>query len=199
MRGGCARPVRALAAAAALVVLMAACGGDDTIAEQARSGDGKGYVAGDGTVKTFPAADRGAPVEGVEGETLDGGRLDVGDLRGSVVVLNVWGSWCGPCTREAPDLQASSVELADRGVRFVGIDIRDDRASARAFERKVGITYPSIFDEDMSVLLALRGKASTTPSTLVLDPQGRVAARVAGPVERSTLVGLVEDVLAEQA
>ena len=113
-------------------------------------------------------------------------------------MLNVWGSWCAPCVAEAPALQKTWSELqADQApVDFVGIDFREDPARGAAFARKAGITYPSLSDESGVALLALQGKAPTTPTTLVLDTEGRIAARVNGPTTASTLRGLVDDVVA---
>ena len=193
-----ARWVGALAAAA-LLLGASACGPDpNSIAAQAKAGDQKGYVSGDGAVETIPAAERGEPVV-LTGELLDGTPWDIASTRGKVLVLNVWGSWCAPCVAEAPELQKTWEELqADKApVQFLGIDFREDPARGAAFAKKAGITYPSLSDESGVTLLALQGKAPTTPTTLVLDPGGRIAARVNGPATASTLRGLVDDVVAE--
>jgi thiol-disulfide isomerase/thioredoxin len=137
----------------------------------------------------------------VEGTTAAGDEVDVQALRPAVVVLNTWFAGCAPCRREAPVLQAASEQYTDKGVRVVGIDVRDTSASVVTnFQERNGVTYPSIVDADGQASLALRGFApSATPVTLVLDPQGRVAARVAGEVGSSVLDGLIDDVLAEAA
>ncbi len=121
--------------------------------------------------------------------------LDLADLRGHVVVLNVWGSWCAPCRAEAPDLAAISKETESRGVRFVGIDVRDNPAAARAFARSYGITYPSFDDQNGLVLAQFTGiiPVSAVPSTLVVDKSGVIRARVVGQVDGSTLRGLIQD------
>jgi thiol-disulfide isomerase/thioredoxin len=150
--------------------------------------------AEDGGVRTMdPVKQRKEPID-LAGTTLSGARLDLATLRGKPVVLNVWGSWCPPCRKEAPDLQAAATELADKAA-FVGIATRDDEANALAYERRFKVTYPSLFDRG-DMLLALRGAVSSQspPVTLVLDAQGRIAARFVGPVTRRTLVGMVEDV-----
>jgi thiol-disulfide isomerase/thioredoxin len=152
-------------------------------------------VAGNGTVTIVPPKDRDQPVRLV-GRSIEGNVVDVAAHRGHPVVVNVWGSWCGPCRKEAPALQAAYVQLKPSGVAFLGIDTRDDDlAQAKAFQESFGITYPSIVDDGGSVLLNLRGVVtpSAVPTTLVLDEQGRVAARVSGPVDTTTLVGLVHD------
>jgi thiol-disulfide isomerase/thioredoxin len=130
---------------------------------------------------------------------LDGATLETDDLRGRVTVFNVWGSWCGPCRAEAPELLAAADELGDRA-DFYGINVRDSPDAARAFERSFNITYPSVHpDESASTILAFRGvlTAAAVPSTVVVDKDGAVAARVVGQVDTATLVGLVEDVLSE--
>ena len=186
-------------AAAALLLGASGCTSDpNSVAAQAKAGDQKGYVSGDGAVETIPAAERDAPVE-LKGELLDGTAWDAASARGKVLVLNVWGSWCAPCVAEAPDLQKTWAGLqADKAaVQFMGIDFREDPARGAAFAKKAGITYPSLSDESGVAILALQGKAPTVPTTLVLDTEGRIAARVNGPATASTLRGLVDDVVAE--
>lgn len=150
-------------------------------------------------VTEIPVDGRGAPVE-LSGTTLTDEPLDLADLRGRPVVVNVWGSWCAPCRTEAPILAATSAAYADR-VSFVGVDVKDNRAAAIAFEQNYGITYPSIEDPDGRAVLALSQyvPASAVPVTLVLDDQGRVAARVLGAVREATLTALLDAVLAEAA
>lgn len=142
----------------------------------------------------YPGND-GIPLPQIEGKAVDGQMLDLADLRGHVVVLNVWGSWCAPCRAEAPDLAAISKETESRGVRFVGIDVRDNPAAARAFARSYGITYPSFDDQNGLVLAQFTGiiPVSAVPSTLVVDKSGVIRARVVGQVDGSTLRGLIQD------
>lgn len=193
-----------LAAAVAVGVLclgLTACSADaNSIAAQAKSGDGKGFVSGDGTIERVALDQRSAPLT-LGGTTLEGAPWDVSDARDKVLVLNVWGQWCGPCVAEMPHLQQvwSQASAAGKPVQFMGINYRDGAETARAFLRANKITYPSLEDDGGRTLLALRGKANTTPTTLVLDRQGRIAARVSGPVTAATLSGLVNDVLGESA
>lgn len=181
------------------VLLVAGCTGEgNDLADQYPAGNDRGYIVGDGTITTIAAAERGDPVDFTATST-EGEQLSVSDLRGDVVVLNFWYAQCPPCRAEAPDLQAVAEESADDGVQFVGVNIRDDSATAQAFERSFDIGYPSVLDDDGQIRLALRGQVppSAVPSTLVLDREGRVAARVLGAVSRSTLGALVEDAVAE--
>jgi peroxiredoxin len=99
---------------------------------------------------------------------------------------------------EAPGLQQAWTQLqaGDTGARMVGIDFREEAARGAAFVSAAGLTYPSLSDESGVLILGLQGKAPTVPTTLVLDPRGRIAARVNGPVDTGTLTGLVDDVAA---
>lgn len=159
---------------------------------------GQNFVAGDGAI-TIVAPDKRPAPGTLRGTTVDGRTVDLADYKGHAVVLNVWGSWCAPCQQEAPALQAASRQLAGKGVTFLGINTRETGGTpaARAFERSYGITYPSLFDQGADYLLALRGAvaANAIPSTVVIDPQGRIAARISGPTTKDTLVDLVDDVL----
>lgn len=179
---------------------LAACSGPapGSIADQAASGDRKGYVSGDGTVTQLAVADRAAPVD-LSGTLLDGSSWSAAGERGRVVVLNVWGSWCPPCVEETPTLQKvwDTADRAKAPVRFVGLNVRDSVASATAFLEAQKVTFPSLRYDDGAALLALQGKASAIPSTLVLDGQGRIAARVLGPVTQTVLQGLIDDAVAE--
>lgn len=186
-----------------LSLVTAACNDANSVASQAMAGDGKGYVAGDGTVEQLAVADRGAPVS-LAGTTVDGKSWSTAtDAAGKVVVVNVWGSWCAPCVDETPHLQQvwQSYSNAGKPVAFVGIDIKESAATASAFLKANSVTYPSLSDSGSGgqPMLALQGKAAATPSTLVLDRQGRIAARVLGATTVSTLTGLVDDVLGERA
>ncbi len=144
---------------------------------------------------TLYPGDKGIAAPQIDGQTVDGEFLRLSDLRGHVVVLNVWGSWCAPCRAEAPDLAKISKETAPWGVRFVGVNVRDNPASARAFARSFDITYPSWDDENGLVLAQFTGiiPVSAVPSTVVLDANGVIRASVVGRVEASTLNGLIED------
>jgi thiol-disulfide isomerase/thioredoxin len=142
----------------------------------------------------FPVAAR-QPVPAITGRTLDGKQLALRELTGSVVVVNVWASWCTSCREESAALAAVAKEMQRQPVRFLGIDEQDSPAAARTFLETAGTPYPQLADPDGDVLteLALLPQ-SGIPSTLVLDPHGRMAARVIGPVTRDELRRLISAV-----
>ena len=146
----------------------------------------------------YPAGERD-PSPTLEGRTLDDEAFNLEDLRGQVVVINVWGSWCGPCRAETPDLVRIANKTADEGVQFVGIDTRDERASAQAFAKNYNVPYPSVFDPTGQALLPFGSviPSAAIPSTLIVDADGNVAARVIGAVDETTLAGLLDDLIAE--
>jgi thiol-disulfide isomerase/thioredoxin len=143
------------------------------------------------------AADERPPAPSLDGETLDGEPFELSDLAGNVVVINIWGSWCGPCRVETPDLVRVANEHADQPVKFVGIDTRDSLAGARAFVARFKVPYPSIYDQDGQALLSFNKliPSAAVPSTVVIGRDNTVAATVVGAVSYSTLSGLVEDEL----
>lgn len=179
MKKGRALRLAALAQGAlVLAIALAGCASSDGLAE--RYGTGQGYVSGDGAYLEIPVDQRGAPVE-FSGPTVDGGSTGSADLVGSVAVVNFWYAGCPPCRLEAPDLAALSAELDD--VPFVGVNVYDTADVARTFDEEQGIGYPSILDVATgSVQLAFAGSVApnAVPTTLVLDRQGRVAARISG-------------------
>ena len=146
-------------------------------------------------VTEFPPEERQL-LPAIAGRTLDGEELDVASFSGGAVVVNVWGSWCGPCRKEAPDLVRVARQTSAWGVHFVGIDTRDNVAAGRAFARRFHVPYPSLDDQDGRILAQFAGivPISAVPSTIVVDADGRVAARVVGPVDASTLTALLETV-----
>ncbi len=178
-----------------LGAVLTGCGGDGRV----EPADSAGFVEGSGVVTVVPPEQRqSAPP--FAGPLLDGGTFDLADARGEVVVLNVWGSWCAPCRAEAPDLVAVAEGTASDGVRVVGVNTRDTPTAAQAFEDEFSVPYPSVVDADGRLLLAFRETLppAAIPSTLVIDRQGRMAARVVGPITERSLTDLVEQVAAEE-
>lgn len=201
-----ARRRRVVAASLVGLALLgvAACTSDpNSLASQANAGDNKGFIAGDGEVQQLAAPQRRAPLQ-LSGTTVTGAQWSMAeDAVGKVAVVNVWGSWCGPCVEEMPHLQSvwAAYEKAKKPVAFVGIDINESSATGGSFLRVNGVTYPSINEQASTTQprLALQGMAAATPTTLVLDRQGRIAARVLGATTVGTLTAIVDDVLAEKA
>ena len=196
------RSIRRLAVvlAVASAVVLSGCTANDDLAEQYRSGNGQGYISGDGAYTVIAEADRGEPIE-FAGVIETGDTVSSDDYRGEVLVVNFWYAACPPCRLEAPDLEALSQRFAPDGVRFLGVNISDQAATAMSFAEEFGVTYPSILDvNDGSVRLAFAGQVApnAVPTTLVLDQQGRVAARISGVIsEPSVLRSMITDVLAE--
>ncbi|WP_040339475.1 TlpA family protein disulfide reductase [Candidatus Blastococcus massiliensis] len=133
------------------------------------------------------------------GELLDGASFDSAKLAGDVAVINFWGSWCGPCRVETPDLQTVHADLGDRGVQFLGVDVKDDRQLAIAFMDQVGAEYPSLFDPRGEVAMAFRGfPANAVPSTILIDRDGGVAAVYTGAITQDDLRQALSTLLAEE-
>ena len=186
------RAALTVAVAGLLVSGMAACSTEDTKLSQ-NDGSGKGYIAGDGTVTEYHGKERSDPVE-FTGKTFAGESIDAATLGADVTVLNFWYAACAPCRAEAPTLKKLSEEFADQGVDFVGVNVRDEKAAAEAFDRTFKLDYPSIRDLDGGVLLSLTQYVppAAVPTTLVLDKDRRVTARVLGVAEESTLRALIK-------
>ncbi len=180
--------------AAVPLLFLAGCAGSDFSAGE------QGFVSADGKVTVVDAEERQEPRGEVAGETVYGDPVSLADHRGKVVVMPVWGSWCAPCRAEAPMLAEAARDLEDDGVVFLGIDSRDPTtANVRRFEERFDIPYDSIYDPDGSTLLAFHGTLPPTaiPSFVFIDAEGRIAARALDSMSRSTLYGVVEDVLGE--
>jgi thiol-disulfide isomerase/thioredoxin len=182
-----------------LVAALAVTAAAATACTDTNGTNGKDYVTGDGRVIEIDEGDRGEPVE-VSGESLDGDAVDLTDLRGQVVVVNVWGSWCPECRSEMPVLVDASDELPG-GATLVGVDIREaSKDNALAFERSFDVPYPSLYDPGSETLLSFPSPFNPrdTPSTIVLDSKGRVAALIRGELpSKLTLLDVVQEVANE--
>lgn len=165
------------------------------------SGDGTaGFITGKGGIATAKAGTRAAAPD-ISGPAVDGtGTLKLADYRGKVVVVNVWGSWCSPCRNEAKGLQATAEKYGEQ-VQFLGINTRDtDPANAVAFEKNFGVTYPSIYDPDGTQILKFpKGSLppQSIPTTLVIDKDGKLAARAMRAISDEDLAKMIDPVLAE--
>lgn len=188
-----------LVAVVAVALLLAGCSAPGVSAEY-EPGSGE-YVSGDGTTHFWPAGERGDPIV-FGGETDTGDVLSSGDLAGQVVLVNFWYAGCGPCRTEAADLNDLYDDYAEKGVAFVGVNIRDDVANALSFTEKYDVAYPSILDvSDNAVTLAFATPAppTTTPTTYLLDADGRVAARFTSAIQSPSVVAaMIDDLLAER-
>ncbi len=184
---------RVFLAAVALLALAGCSSGKDAVVQ----GSSFSFVSPGGKVDiTYDLAQRQtAPVLAGEDLMNEGKQLSLADFPGKVVVLNLWGQWCGPCRTEVPEMEA----VARQGVQVVGIDVRDPaREVAQDFVRDRKLTYPSIYDPDGRVLLKLSGyPRNIIPSTIVLDKQHRVAAVFLRPVLAQDLLPVTQRLAAE--
>jgi thiol-disulfide isomerase/thioredoxin len=190
------------AAIAALAVGLAACS-NDPLADQYLEGSNKGYIGANGfETAEFAADDRGEPVV-FEGVLDSGESASSADYAGDVLVVNFWYANCGPCIVEAPYLEEVYESVQGDDVAFVGVNIYDQASTAQSFARDNGVTYPSLMAvNDANLKLAFQQHTSlqAVPTTLVLDAEGRVAARIIGSVTEesvSILETIVRDVSAE--
>ena len=192
------RLLRALSPLAAIVLLIVAgcttqTGGD----EKTRTGSETGYIGGQSLTRVPPEQRRLAPVASGPSLADPAQTVSTGDYPGKVVVLNVWGSWCAPCRKEAPELVAVS-RASSRDAQLIGLDIRDyDPAPAAAFVRAFDVDYPQIYDPRGTQLIKYTElPPNGIPSTLIIDTRGRIAVRIVGPITRATLTQIVEEVAA---
>lgn len=198
-------PRRGLRAAASallslsLVATLAACT-NDPLADQYREGSNKGFIEGDFRWVEIPPEERTEPVE-FEAVLDTGGTATTADYLGEVSVVNFWYAACAPCRVEAPFLEEVHETYADDGVQFLGVNLYDGADASQAFAETFGVTYPSaLVTEDGSIKLAFAGQTplGAVPSTLVLDREGRVAARIIGMLEDASILStLVRDVMDE--
>lgn len=192
-------PARTAAFAVGAVLVSGLAAGCAGTSSAGPAGSDNRFISGDGNIQEIKAGDRKVAPQ-ASGDTLDGKQLKLSDLKGKVTVVNFWASWCAPCRGEAPSLEQVYTENKAKGVEFVGVGFKDSKDNAKAFERKFKVTYPSLFDQDGQITLAFRDvPPNAIPSTLVLDRQGRVAARIVGSTTYSKLSPLVAKVAAEKA
>ena len=191
--------MRVAAAVIVASLLLAGCS-SDPLAEQYKEGSNKGYIAGDGTVTEISESERGDSIS-FAGTTEAAEEISSADFDGDVLVVNFWYASCAPCRAEAPQLQELSAEYDGNGARFIGVNVYDQADTATSFNDTYGITYPSIMDvQDGAVKLAFTGTVppKAVPTTLVLDKEGRVAARILGQLKDASILDtLIRDAIAE--
>ncbi|MGY0024695.1 TlpA family protein disulfide reductase [Streptomyces sp. YJ-C3] len=183
--------------AAILALALTACGSGGT----SGGGGNTNFVTSSAGVATVKKGERhNAP--DLTGEDLEGKRIDLADYKGKVVVLNVWGSWCPPCRAEAPNFVKVAKATEDKGVQFIGINTRDTSTSpAKEFEKSFKVTYPSFYDPTGKLLLKFEKgtlNPQAIPSTIVVDRDGKIAARSLKPLSESSLRELVDPVVVEK-
>ncbi len=199
IRSSVVKRAAAVLLATGVVLSLAACS-NDPLAEQYRAGENTGFIANEFQVQEIPEAERGEPV--VFAATIENGDpVASEDFLGDVLVVNFWYAACGPCRAEAADLEKAYTAFAGEDVSFLGINTIDSPEAAAAFAETYGITYPSaIASKTPAIKLAFAEKTpiQATPTTLVLDAEGRVAARIIGQLPgASILETLIGDTLAE--
>jgi thiol-disulfide isomerase/thioredoxin len=193
------RKLLAALAVSALVLTTSACA-NDSLAEQFRSGDNKNYIAGDGTVTEFALGSR-PQAASWSGITESGEAISSTQLEGVITVMNFWYAGCAPCRIEMPELIDLQTEFLPEGVQFIGVNVRDSAETSLAFARKIGLNFPSVMDAKTgSVVLGFTGVVTpqAVPTTLVIDAEGNVSARVLGRIDKGILTTLVETVIEER-
>jgi peroxiredoxin len=155
---------------------------------------GNSSSASDDNMVAYPVGHRPAAPD-FTATSLTGTTINFASYRGKIVVLNVWGSWCGPCQAEGQTLKYLDEEYGPQGIAFLGDDLQDTPANALAFLRGVGITYPSVNDANGAVeeRLAIAVPISGTPTTLVIDKTGHIAGMIDGPVTYPEFNTLLQD------
>ena len=193
------RKLLAALAISALVLTTSACT-NDSLADQFRSGDNKNYIAGDGTVTEFALGSRPKAADW-SGVTESGEALSSTQLEGVITVMNFWYAGCAPCRIEMPELIQLQTEFLPEGVQFIGVNVRDSAETSLAFARRIEMNFPSVMDAKTgSVVLGFTGVVTpqAVPTTLVIDAEGNVSARVLGRIDKGILTTLVKTVIEER-
>ncbi|MDR3082782.1 MAG: TlpA family protein disulfide reductase [Streptomyces sp.] len=191
------RVVLATAGTAIAAFVLSACGSGGV-----SGGSGKtNFIAGKDGIATAKKGERDTAPD-LSGTALDGKKLDVADFKGKVVVVNVWGSWCPPCRAEAPNFAKVAQDTESKGVQFVGINTRDSsKGPARAFEKEYEVPYPSLYDPTGKLMLRFKKgtlNPQAIPSTLIIDRDGKIAARTLQALSEDKLREMIAPVLAEK-
>ncbi len=197
-KAGTARWLRGIALGLGVALALTACGSDSGGSTTPDDVINQGYVSGDGSVRIWAASDRGDAVVLV-GDDFAGDPIDTAKWVGDIVVVNTWYAACPPCRAESADLSKVALDRKAEGVRFIGLNRVDSAGAAQAFERTYDVQYPSIADSSGAVTAQLQGvvPVKATPTTVVLDREGRVAARILGGTDATTLNTILSDVIGD--
>jgi thiol-disulfide isomerase/thioredoxin len=190
----------ALALMVSVFVLSSSGCAPDSLAEQFREGDNKNYIAGDGTVTEFALGSRPKAADW-SGISESGQNLSSEQLSGVITVMNFWYAGCAPCRIEMPELIELQDQFLSDEVQFIGVNVRDTAETALAFARQVNLNFPSVMDAKTgSVVLSFTGVVTpqAVPTTLVIDSDGNVSARVLGRIDKGILETLIETVVSEK-
>ena len=195
--------MRKLLTALAIAGFLLATSGcaNDSLAEQFRSGDNKNYIAGDGTVTEFAIGSRPKAATW-SGVTESGEQISSEQLTGVITIMNFWYAGCAPCRIEMPELIELQDEFLSDGVQFIGVNVRDSAETSLAFARKINMNFPSVMDAKTgSVVLGFTGVVTpqAVPTTLVIDADGNVSARVLGRIDKSILKALIVTTIKEKS
>ena len=195
--------MRKLLTALAIAGFLLATSGcaNDSLAEQFRSGDNKNYIAGDGTVTEFAIGSR-PKAASWSGVTESGEQISSEQLTGVITIMNFWYAGCAPCRIEMPELIELQDEFLSDGVQFIGVNVRDSAETSLAFARKINMNFPSVMDAKTgSVVLGFTGVVTpqAVPTTLVIDADGNVSARVLGRIDKSILKALIVTTIKEKS
>ncbi|MGF3054770.1 TlpA family protein disulfide reductase [Microbacterium sp. YY-03] len=187
--------------AAGAILTLSACTQSDPATEQFLNNGNAGYISDTYQVVEIPAEERGEPVA-FAGETEYGDAVSSEDLQGEVVVVNFWFAACGPCRVEAPILEEVYQEYKDAGATFLGVNTSDLADTAKSFADTYGVTYPSLMDVktgEVELAFAAVAPMTATPTTVILDKQGRPAARIIGAVPDASILSTIVRELTEES
>jgi thiol-disulfide isomerase/thioredoxin len=191
------RAVLSTAGVAVAALVLSACSSGGT-----SGGSGNtNFITGSDGIATVKKGTRQAAPD-LSGKTIDGKTLDTADYKGKVLVVNVWGSWCSPCRAEADNLVQVAKATAGKGVQFVGLNTRDTSTEpAVAFEKKYAVPYPSLYDPTGRLMLRFKKgtlNPQAIPSTIVIDRDGKIAARALQALSEDKLREMLDPVIAEK-
>jgi len=191
------RAVLSTAGVAVAALVLSACSSGGT-----SGGSGNtNFITGSDGIATVKKGDRQAAPD-LSGKTIDGKTLSTADYKGKVLVVNVWGSWCSPCRAEADNLVQVAKATANKDVQFVGLNTRDTSTEpAVAFEKKYAVPYPSLYDPTGRLMLRFKKgtlNPQAIPSTIVIDRDGKIAARALQALSEEKLREMLDPVIAEK-